>query len=96
MAVNGSNSCLPSWLSNLAEAHAELGQLDEAWRCIGEAMTQPKQPKKDGSRPRSIASRAKSRLSRRSRMRRKRKHISSVLWRLRVNRRRSPWNYAPQ
>ena len=31
--------CLPSWLSNLAGAHAELGQLDEAWRCIGEAMT---------------------------------------------------------
>jgi predicted ATPase len=30
---------LPSWLSNLAAAHAELGQLDEAWRCIGEATT---------------------------------------------------------
>ena len=24
---------------NLARAHAELGQFDEAWRCIGEAMT---------------------------------------------------------
>ena len=23
----------------LARAHAELGQFDEAWRCIGEAMT---------------------------------------------------------
>jgi predicted ATPase len=23
----------------LARAHAELGQLDDAWRCIGEAMT---------------------------------------------------------
>ena len=30
---------LPSWLSNLAGAHAELGQLDEAWHCIGEAMS---------------------------------------------------------
>jgi predicted ATPase len=29
---------LPSWLSHLAAAHAELGQLDEAWRSIGEAM----------------------------------------------------------
>ena len=30
---------LPSWLSNLAGAHAELGQPDEAWRYIGEAMS---------------------------------------------------------
>ena len=30
---------LPLWLSYLARAHAELGQFDEAWRCIGEAMT---------------------------------------------------------
>jgi predicted ATPase len=30
---------LPSWLSNLAGAHGELGQLDEARRCIGEAMS---------------------------------------------------------
>jgi predicted ATPase len=30
---------LPSWLLNLAGAHAELGQLDEAWRSIGEAVT---------------------------------------------------------
>ena len=29
----------PSWLSNLASAHAKLGRLDDAWRCIGEAMT---------------------------------------------------------
>jgi predicted ATPase len=27
------------WTSHLAWAFAELGQLDEAWRCIGEAMT---------------------------------------------------------
>jgi predicted ATPase len=35
----GATSFLPSWLSYLAEAHAELGQLDESWRCISEAMT---------------------------------------------------------
>jgi class 3 adenylate cyclase/predicted ATPase len=35
----GATMYLPSWLSNLAGAHAELGQLDEAWRCIGEAMS---------------------------------------------------------
>jgi predicted ATPase len=35
----GATLYLPSWLSNLAGAHAELGQLDDAWRCIGEAMS---------------------------------------------------------
>ena len=35
----GATQFLPSWLSYLAAAHAELGQLDEAWRCIGEAMS---------------------------------------------------------
>ena len=30
---------IPSYLSYLAEAHAELGQFDNAARCIGEAMT---------------------------------------------------------
>ena len=29
----------PRWLSDLAIAHADLGQFDEAWRCIGEAMS---------------------------------------------------------
>jgi predicted ATPase len=28
-----------NFLSHLAEAYAELGQFDDAWRCIGEAMT---------------------------------------------------------
>jgi predicted ATPase len=35
----GSRVYLPFFLSHLSEAHAELGQFDEAWRCIGEAMT---------------------------------------------------------
>jgi class 3 adenylate cyclase/predicted ATPase len=34
----GATLNLPSWLSYLAAAHAQLGQLDEAWRCISEAM----------------------------------------------------------
>ena len=29
---------VPWYLSLLAKAHAELGQFDEAWRCIGEAI----------------------------------------------------------
>jgi tetratricopeptide (TPR) repeat protein len=35
----GATFLLPSHLSYLAGAHAGLGQLDEAWRCIGEVMT---------------------------------------------------------
>ena len=30
---------MPLHLSYLARAYAELGQFDDAWRCIGEAMT---------------------------------------------------------
>jgi predicted ATPase len=35
----GSKSWLPWSLSNLARVRAELGQYDDAWRCIDEAMT---------------------------------------------------------
>jgi class 3 adenylate cyclase/predicted ATPase len=35
----GSRVYLPFFLSHLSRAHAELGQFDAAWRCIGEAMT---------------------------------------------------------
>jgi class 3 adenylate cyclase/predicted ATPase len=36
---NGSNAFIPLFLTYLARAYAELEQIDEAWRCIGEAMT---------------------------------------------------------
>jgi len=35
----GATLCVPTWLSGLARAYAKLGQFDDAWRCIGEAMT---------------------------------------------------------
>jgi predicted ATPase len=35
----GATLFLPFWLSHLAVAYAELGQLDEAWRGLGEAMS---------------------------------------------------------
>jgi predicted ATPase len=35
----GATIYLPLYLSHLARAYAELGKFDEAWRCIGEAMT---------------------------------------------------------
>jgi predicted ATPase len=34
----GSTNWVPLHLSYLAKAHSELDQLDEAWRCIGEAV----------------------------------------------------------
>jgi class 3 adenylate cyclase/predicted ATPase len=37
--TTGSAIWLPLYLPRLARAHAELGQFEEAWRCIGEAMT---------------------------------------------------------
>ena len=35
----GSKLWMPNCLSYLATAYAEIGQFDDAWRCIGEAMT---------------------------------------------------------
>jgi predicted ATPase len=35
----GATVVMPWQLSNLACVYAELGQFDDAWRCIGEAMT---------------------------------------------------------
>ena len=39
VAINRSNMWVPLYLSSLARAHADLGQFDDAWRCIDEAMT---------------------------------------------------------
>ncbi len=35
----GATASMPLWLSYLARAYAALGKFDDAWRCIGEAMT---------------------------------------------------------
>ena len=50
-----------AWLAHLSLAYAELGKLDDAWRCIGEAITAVETTKEGGTKPRSIASPAKSR-----------------------------------
>jgi predicted ATPase len=41
----GSRVYLPFCLSHLSRAHAELGQFDDAWRCVGEALTAVKTTK---------------------------------------------------
>jgi predicted ATPase len=35
----GSTFYMPTQLSHLARAYAGLGQFDDAWRCVGEALT---------------------------------------------------------
>jgi predicted ATPase len=37
--LTGATLWMPLYLSYLARAYSELGQLDDAWRCIGEAMS---------------------------------------------------------
>ena len=37
--TGGATLFLPFYLQHLARAHAELGQFEAAWHCIGEAMT---------------------------------------------------------
>jgi class 3 adenylate cyclase/predicted ATPase len=37
--TTGSTLWLPLYLPRLSRAHAEFGQFEEAWRCVGEAMT---------------------------------------------------------
>jgi predicted ATPase len=39
LRTTGATLHLPLYLPHLARAHAEFGQFEEAWRCIGEAMT---------------------------------------------------------
>src|SRR5262245_25850618 len=39
ISVNRVKSVFAILLAHLSKAHAELGQCDDAWRCIGEAMT---------------------------------------------------------
>ena len=37
--ATGARYIMPFCLSHLAWAYADLGQFDDAWRCIGESMT---------------------------------------------------------
>jgi predicted ATPase len=37
--LTGSTALMPVWLSYLTRAYAELGEFDDAWRCVDEAVT---------------------------------------------------------
>jgi predicted ATPase len=43
----GTTTWMPLYLSYLARGYAELGRLNDAWRCIGEAMTTEKTTKEE-------------------------------------------------
>jgi class 3 adenylate cyclase/tetratricopeptide (TPR) repeat protein len=90
----GATLWTPLWLSCLARAHAELGQFGHAWRCIGEAMRAVETTKERWFEAEVNRMPVKSRSSRLSRMRRKRKRISSGRSRLHESSRRSPGNCA--
>jgi tetratricopeptide (TPR) repeat protein len=91
----GATVWVPLYLAFLTRAHADIGQFDDAWRCIGEAMTAVKKLKKVGMRLNSIALRAKSCVARRSRMPQKLKRISSAPSQSRANNKPNPGNSAP-
>jgi predicted ATPase len=39
LGSTGTTTYVPLWLSNLTRAYADLGQFDEAWRCIRDAIS---------------------------------------------------------
>ena len=45
--TTGATLWTPFYLLHLARAHAELGQFEAAWRCIGEAMTAAERTKEN-------------------------------------------------
>ena len=74
----GSTLWLPLYLSYLAAAYAELGQFDDAWRCIGEAITGVETTKESWCEAEIHRIAGEIALCHRSRMWRKRKPISSA------------------
>jgi hypothetical protein len=74
----GASLFTPLWLSYLAKAYAELRQFDDAWRCIGEAMSAVR-PRKGGAKPKSIAWPGKSHCCRPSWMQRPQTYFERAL-----------------
>ena len=91
----GSTPWIPIRLAYLAMAHAELGNSDDAWHCVAEAMSAIRKLEKRGMRPKSIVQPAKLRCCRANWMQGKRRRTSSMRSRLHVSSKRSPGNSAP-
>ena len=83
---------MPTYLSYLARAYAELGQFDNAWRCIGEAMTAVETTKERWHEAEIYRIAGEIALLSPEPDARKPKRISSVRSRLRVGSRQNPGN----
>jgi hypothetical protein len=92
----GATTWRTAYLSHLALAYAALGKLDDAGRCIGEAMTAVETTKEAGTKLRSIASLEKSPSIRPIRTRLELKPISSALSPSPANNKPSPGNSVPR
>ncbi len=90
----GTTFGMPFGLSYLARAYAQLGQFDDAWRCIGEAMTAVQTTKETWFEAEVHRVAGEVALKSPEPMRRKRKRISNVRSRLRGRSGRSPGNCA--
>jgi hypothetical protein len=89
----GATTWMPLYLPLLARAYAELGQFENAWRSIGEAMTAVERGRR---KPTSTALLAKPNCCRRNLMQRKRKRISTARSQSRVNSKQDPGSSAQQ
>jgi predicted ATPase len=92
----GTTQWMPGFLSFLASAHAGVGQIAEACRCISEALDTVERTKEE--RWEAEANRIDGEIALKSREKtsRKRKHISSAPSQLPVNSKRNPGNSAPR
>ena len=91
----GATVWLPKELSYLAKAYAELGQFDDAWRCIEEAITHIETTKERWWEAEVNRLPAKSLCCRRSPTPPKQKRTSSALLPSPVNNEPNPGNSAP-
>jgi predicted ATPase len=91
----GATLWVPTHLSYLTRAYLALGQFDDAWRSIGEAMAAIEATKEKWCEADANRIAGEIALKSPEPMKRKRKSISSARSRSRVNSRQNPGNSAP-
>ena len=94
LRVNRIDTVDPVWLSFLAKAHAELGQIGDAQRCLDEAMAMTETTGEIWYEAELYRMAGEMALRRPNRMRPRRKLISSAASRLRASSKQSPGNFA--
>ena len=91
----GATVWLRQRLSYLAKAYADLGQFDDAWRCIGEAMTATETTKERWFEAEVNRIAGEIALMRPRQIARKRKRTSSAHSQSPANNKPNPGNSAP-